>query len=136
LLPFWRQELEAYAAEMRIPWREDPTNAEPRWARNVLRRDVLPRVDAAVAPGARRALLRLAARTEREEAAWDAWIEDRLSALVRVQRADRLEVDRAGLLAHPEPVRARLLRALAERLDAPLDHPGTRAAVAFTSSGA
>jgi len=58
LLPFWRHELTAYAAEHGIPHRDDPTNLDPRWTRNRLRHAVLPVLEEAV-PGAAAALVAL-----------------------------------------------------------------------------
>ena len=59
LLPFWRADLEAFAREHGIPFRDDPTNRDPRWTRNRLRHHVLPALEEAV-PGAARALAALA----------------------------------------------------------------------------
>lgn len=44
LLECRRAELERYAAEHRLSWQEDPSNADPRHARNYLRHEVLPRL--------------------------------------------------------------------------------------------
>lgn len=42
LLPFFRKEIENYAAEYLISWREDSSNAENYYQRNALRHEVLP----------------------------------------------------------------------------------------------
>ena len=42
LLPFSRKEIENYAAEYLISWREDSSNAENYYQRNALRHEVLP----------------------------------------------------------------------------------------------
>jgi tRNA(Ile)-lysidine synthase len=42
LLPFTREEIEAYAKENNIRWREDSTNASDKYLRNKLRHEVLP----------------------------------------------------------------------------------------------
>lgn len=42
LLPFTREEIENYAREERIVWREDRTNAETKYVRNKIRKEVLP----------------------------------------------------------------------------------------------
>lgn len=42
LLPFSRQEIESYAKEHQILWREDYTNAQTKYLRNKLRKDVVP----------------------------------------------------------------------------------------------
>ena len=51
LLDLSRAEVRAYAAEARLVVQDDPTNADPRWLRNRLRADVLPRLEA-LRPGA------------------------------------------------------------------------------------
>ncbi len=136
LLPFWREELEAYAAAVGLTHREDPSNVDPRWARNVLRHEVLPRVEAAVAPGARRALVRLARLASAEETAWRGLLPGLLEEMVVAEEAGRIVVARGLLLAYPPGVRARVLRALVRRLGTGLDEAGTRAALEFTSSSA
>jgi tRNA(Ile)-lysidine synthase len=42
LLPFTRNEIEAYAKDNHIPWREDSSNASDKYLRNKLRHHVLP----------------------------------------------------------------------------------------------
>ena len=42
LLPFTRSEIEAYAKENNITWREDSSNASDKYLRNKLRHDVVP----------------------------------------------------------------------------------------------
>ena len=42
LLPFSRKEIEAYAHENNIQWREDSSNASDKYLRNKLRHDVVP----------------------------------------------------------------------------------------------
>lgn len=42
LLPFTREEIERYASAENIAWREDRTNAETKYVRNKIRKDVLP----------------------------------------------------------------------------------------------
>ena len=136
LLPFWREELEAYARSARLAARPDPSNLDPRWARNVLRHEILPRAEAAVAPGARRALVRLARLAAAQEAAWASLLSGLLDAVVEEEDGGRIVVARQGFLAYAPAVRARLLRALVRRLGGGLDEAGTRAALEFTSSGA
>ncbi len=42
LLPFSRKEIEAYAKEQNLKWREDRSNAETKYFRNKLRHEVIP----------------------------------------------------------------------------------------------
>ena len=138
LLSFWREELEAYADAVvpRLTPRIDPTNAEHRFARNALRHDLLPRLEASVAPGARRALVRLARLAACEERAWRTLVPELVEGAILERSADRIVVARSVLLGYPSAVRSRVLRALVRRLGSGLDEAGTRAAVEFTTSGA
>ena len=80
LLPFWRHELIAFAAEHGIPHRDDPSNLDPRWARNRLRHAVLPALEEAV-PGAAAALVALADTSRLQSAALDELLDERIAAL-------------------------------------------------------
>lgn len=55
LLDVGHDELEAWARERGLAWREDPTNRDPRFLRNRVRQEVLPLLEA-IRPGASRAL--------------------------------------------------------------------------------
>jgi tRNA(Ile)-lysidine synthase len=136
LLPFRRAELEAYARRARVPYRADPTNAQPRYARNVIRNELLPRAESAVASGATRSLLRLARLARQEEEAWRSLLPTLLAGVLEESGEGRIVISRNALLAFHPAVRARLLRALARRLGCVLEEAGTRAALEFTSSGA
>lgn len=57
LLPFSRGELRAYLESEGIPWREDETNANESFARNRVRRTVLPEIERRM-PGATERLAR------------------------------------------------------------------------------
>jgi tRNA(Ile)-lysidine synthase len=69
LLRFHKSELLAYAATQDIVFREDASNAQADYARNRLRRTVLPALDA-VQPEAAAAVLSLARHAARTERAW------------------------------------------------------------------
>ncbi len=135
LLPFWREEIEAYAVRARITPRPDPSNADPRFARNALRGELIPRLEAAVSPGARRSLVRLALLAAREERAWRGLVADLLDQVVIELEPTRIVVARPVLLEYPAAVQARVLRALLRRLGAGLGESGTRAALEFTRAG-
>lgn len=78
LLDFAREELEAYAAEHRLKFREDASNTDPRFERNWLRHDLLPRIRRRLQPALRAVTLRLVevlgAESDFLEAAAAAWI--------------------------------------------------------------
>lgn len=139
LLTFWRADLEEYAGEAGLAPRVDPTNWSLGHARNVIRHEFLPRAEDAVAPGARKALVRLARLARREEEAWEALGPRLLDPVLLEEPSDderRFVLDRRGFLAYHPGVRARLLRQLLRRLDVRLDEAGTREAVEFISCSA
>ena len=135
LLPFTRERLAEYANAADILPRADTSNDDPRFARNVIRNESLPRLESAVAPAARRSLLRLGRIAREEEAAWSAILEGLMDELVTEESDVRIAVDRTVFLRHDEAIQARILRKLAGRLGATLGEAGTRSALAFTSAG-
>ncbi len=135
LLPFRRVEIETYAREVGLRWRDDPSNRDVGFARNALRHRVLPALEAGPAPRARHALVQLAERARENEDAWES-LEPVLLDPLEVERGEgRVSMRRDALLRYHPAVGARLLRALARELDHPLSEAGTRAAVEFTSHG-
>ncbi len=136
LLPFARNRISAYADAAGIRPRPDASNEDPRFARNVIRNEILPRLEAAVAPGARQSLLRLGRIARADEAAWNAILEDLMRGLVIEESDTRIEVGRGAFLDLDQAVQARILRELAARLGATLGEAGTRSVLAFTSAGA
>jgi len=136
LLPFSRAELEAYAGAVGLRWRQDPTNADEGFARNVIRRTLLPIAERQVAPGARRALARLARLARADEEAWRAARPVLEGPMDATHHAGAVSFERRALLSLHPALRARLLRSFAHDVGGALDEAGTRAALEFTSSGA
>ena len=102
-----RSEVLAFLAAQGLPWREDPTNASPRFARNRVRHEILP-VLSRLAPAADRALARAADLLRADERA--------LSALARAC-APGGAVEAGRLLAEPAAVRRRVIRRLWRRAE-------------------
>ena len=115
LLDVRRQALRDLLVAAGLPWLEDPTNQDRRFARNRIRHEVLPvlaeAVDADVVP-----LLGRTARLARE--AVDALEQTASATLARLAMAesDALTLPRAALAALPPPVAAEMLRQAAARL--------------------
>jgi tRNA(Ile)-lysidine synthase len=61
LLAVTREEVLAHLRERGLPWREDPTNDDPRFRRNRVRRELIPYLESRINPSARKALARAAA---------------------------------------------------------------------------
>lgn len=137
LLGFWREELEAYAAAVGLRWREDPTNEQLGYARNVLRHEILPAAEAGVSGGARRALVRLAGLAEREEEAWAEVLPEvlaELDASFAPGGLPGLSLDRDATAALGPALRGRVLRWAASLCGGTLDETATARAVDFASS--
>jgi tRNA(Ile)-lysidine synthase len=96
----------AWLAELGLRWREDPTNASPRYTRNRLRLSLWPQL-LHLAPAAERALARAADLCRDDERA--------LSARARAVAGAGGEVPAATLLAEPRAVRRRAVRLLFRR---------------------
>jgi tRNA(Ile)-lysidine synthase len=135
LLPFAADRLSGYAEAAGIGPRTDTSNADPRFARNVLRNEILPRLESGVAPGARASLLRLGRIAREEESAWKSILDDLVRDLITEENEGLVEIDRTAFLSRDEAVRARIVRELAGRLGATLSEAGTRSALAFASAG-
>ncbi len=144
LLPFRRAEIEAFAGERGIPFRDDPTNRDPRWTRNRIRHTVLPALEEAV-PGASAALAALAGTSRLEGAALDELLDERIAALSRpgsgssgtprsarddATSASGFLLDRRALGALSLPLLTLVLRRAAQRLGG---DPGRAATAALVS---
>ena len=106
------EELRALLALHGIAWREDETNRDTAYARNRVRLRILPELEK-VAPGAERALCRLAAAAARDEDFFDT--ELRKAGLSSpVMLADGAALPTAALMrAHPAIASRALARLLA-----------------------
>ncbi|MBR9991214.1 MAG: tRNA lysidine(34) synthetase TilS, partial [Gemmatimonadetes bacterium] len=134
LLAFTRAELEEYAAQYRLAWREDPGNRSLRFARNRIRHCVLPELERA-RPGATRRIARLAQAAAAAERGWRSVIAVAVDDVVEHRDEGGFVLARERLLAYDPHIRARVLRHLLERLDSRPDRAGTRSAVTFIRSG-
>ncbi|MYG80402.1 MAG: tRNA lysidine(34) synthetase TilS [Gemmatimonadetes bacterium] len=143
LLPFRRAEIEAFAGEQGIPFRDDPTNLDPRWTRNRIRHAVLPALEQAV-PGASAALAALADTSRLEGAALEELLDERIAVLSRpgpgpsgapeaapdTTSPSGFLLDRRALGALSPPLLTLVLRRAAQRLGG---DPGRAATAALVS---
>jgi tRNA(Ile)-lysidine synthase len=74
LIEIERDEVEQFLRDRGVAWREDASNLDPRFARNRIRHDLLPRL-AQENPALAATLVRLAAVAADEERYWEAEIE-------------------------------------------------------------
>lgn len=117
LLGVGRDEVLAYARAAGLSWREDASNGSRRYARNRLRADWLPGLQASFNPRLLRATADLAEAVRRDA----EWIEPIVEAeLARATRAegDALWIDPAPWLTWPEGLARRVLRRLLQQAGA------------------
>ncbi len=135
LLPFRRADIVAWARAARLSHREDATNRDARYARNIIRHAVLPALERA-RPGATRAVLRLAQEAAAAEAAWNVLLDEVLEHVVVERSSDAISLARDRLLGYHWPIRARVLRRVLGQLGQTPGRAGTLALLTFTRDGA
>lgn len=114
LLEVTREEVRAWLAAEGLAWREDCSNSDPRFARNAIRHEVLPRL-AALNPRAENALARLACSAGEDEDYWRGEAGRELAALRRGAPDGAVVLDAALLTKlHPALGRRVVRLALAE----------------------
>lgn len=74
LLPFFKEELEAYAKEQQLLWREDSSNTTTAYTRNYIRHEILPMLEK-VYPGIRQTLVNAIERYESIEQLYQQGVE-------------------------------------------------------------
>jgi tRNA(Ile)-lysidine synthase len=134
LLPFGRAELARYAAAAGLAPRDDPSNRETDRPRNAVRHLLLPRLESA-RPGARNALLRLAAAAAEAERTVDARLEEVEASVVKARFGGDILLASDRLRVYHPRIRALLLRRLLRAFGSAPGRAGTRAALQFISTG-
>ncbi|MBN9662808.1 MAG: tRNA lysidine(34) synthetase TilS [Acidobacteria bacterium] len=76
LIEVERAEVRQWLGEQGLRWREDSSNLDSRFRRNVLRQRILPDLEEHVRPGSGRALARLASLASVEEDYWRGIVEE------------------------------------------------------------
>lgn len=127
LLGVPRAALAAWARAHGVAWRDDPTNASPRWLRNRVRHELMPAMERAT-PGIGETLLAIAARAADVRRTLD----DAARRLSHRTPDGRLVIAAADLAGYDGDALAALWPALAARLGLALDRRGTSRAAAFT----
>jgi tRNA(Ile)-lysidine synthase len=135
LLPYWRREIEDYAAQRGLDHVRDPSNLDPGFARNRIRNDLIPAIEGQACPDLRAQLQRLADLARRADRAVGRAAEKGVDELVLEASESRMVVARTGLLAYDTNVRAHLLRAAVARLGPRPGRVGTRVALEFINTG-
>jgi tRNA(Ile)-lysidine synthase len=113
LLGVTRDEVRAYLRARGLEWREDPSNADRRFARARVRHDLLEALRE-LSPAAERTIAETARQLRDEAEVLDAVVTDSLKEL-----GGGPAISLSALLEHPPAVRRLVLRALAERVAGP-----------------
>jgi len=114
LIDVTRVEVEEFLRDRGIPWRQDSSNLDPRFARNRIRASLLPQLARDWNPRIGESLARLASLAHDEERWWRSYIDD-LAAGILLVRAGGIELRASALAALPAAVGRRLVRyAIAE----------------------
>ena len=111
LLEFSREQTTAYCEELGLTWRDDPSNAEPGYARNRVRHG-LARALAEIHPAAAQNVLRTAELLRDEAEVLDALVSAELDGSNGVAR-NTIELDRLAEL--PPALRRLVVQQLADR---------------------
>ncbi len=113
-----RRDIEFYLREIGQCWREDKSNRDLRHSRNVVRHGILPRLERNLNPSVREALAETAEISRAEEEYWKAKLEGLLPDVGKPSHFpdEGGMLDSRILLAQPQAVQRRLIRAFAESL--------------------
>lgn len=109
LIDVTRAEVIEFLRGRGIPWREDSSNLELRFARNRIRASLLPQLARDWNPRIGESLAQLASLAHDEERWWRSYI-DELSAGILVPRAGGIELRASALAELPTAVGRRLVR--------------------------
>jgi tRNA(Ile)-lysidine synthase len=120
LLRIPREEIVSYATARGLSWREDPSNADPAFARARLRSRWLPGLRDAFNPRLLRAIGDLA-EAQRRDAEWIAGIVEREAERFLTEEEGGLRIVRSGWEALPEALARRVVRLALRRAGAARD---------------
>lgn len=102
LLCFWREEIEKYAKDKKLKWREDSSNASDKYERNKIRHHVIPEL-LKVNPDAAKAITHTIENLREAESIYHNAIQEKISKLA-AKRDNKLFISIDGLakleLAH------------------------------------
>ena len=115
LIEVRRREIESYLEERGASFREDASNADPRFTRNRIRHQELPRLSSAYNPRLVETLARSASLLRDEEEWMEAETRDAFDSVAAVS-GDEIRLDQKALSRHPLALRRRLIRVAIERL--------------------
>lgn len=102
LLHVSRGEVVEWLEQRGTTWREDSSNKDPRFSRNRLRQELLPRLRSEWNPRVDQALARLGAQAAAEESYWDGVVAETVASLAYSDASGSVEIDcLAARVLHP-----------------------------------
>jgi tRNA(Ile)-lysidine synthase len=110
-----RAEIEQYLRDRSLPWRDDSTNFTIQFARNRIRRDLLPQLEREWNPALRETLVQTAEWARAEESYWKAEI-DRLAIRCLTESNGFVFIDVENLAPLPLAAARRMVRHAIERV--------------------
>ncbi len=116
LLPFSRQQLEAYARFRELSWREDRTNSDPQFRRNRIRHELVPLLKSRFNPQIARSLERLAAIAGAADDYFHTEAEARLAEVVKETQSDKIILDIEQFWKYFPIIQLYVIRAVMQRL--------------------
>jgi tRNA(Ile)-lysidine synthase len=116
LLPFSRQQLEAYARSRELSWREDRTNIDPKFRRNRIRHELVPLLKTRFNPQIARSLERLATIAGAADDYFHAEAEARLAGVVKETQSDKIILDIEQFWKYFPIIQLYVIRAVIQRL--------------------
>jgi len=109
LIEVTRAEVVAFLRARNLPWREDSSNLDPRFARNRIRASLLPQLAREWNPRIAESLAHLAQLAQDEESWWRTHL-DQIAPSILVARAGGVELPASALAQLPPAVGRRLIR--------------------------
>lgn len=130
LLRFQKKDLLGYAIACCLEYRPDPSNDQLEYARNRIRRSVIPAIET-VRPDVGKLLLDLARHAARTEAAWRETLTQMKRPVILSGGAHSTELARVILLEYHPELRARVLRHVLRRYGVVPSRANTRQLLEF-----
>ncbi len=109
-LAFTREEVRHYATEQRLNWREDSSNDDRRFRRNLVRQEIMPQLREAFHPHVERVLANTALLAQAEEDYWEQEAQRLFDTLAEDSEAHGLLLDADGLERLPLAAARRVVR--------------------------
>jgi len=115
LIEVWREDIETYLRNRKIPYLSDPSNESWQFLRSRIRHELLPHLQK-YNPQIRQTLIQMAELFRAEERYWQTVVEEKFPPLIRTHKKNSLTLDISLLARHPSPLRFRLIRLAVEKL--------------------